>query len=126
MHCTSSGKAMLSYMPEKDVESIIKQWGLPAQTSKTITEPELLFDELDRIRKRGYAIDQEEETLGVRCIAAAIRDYDGYAVGALSISGSVMSITENNYDEYARFLSGACNILVQHAHLFPASQLRHE
>ena len=67
--------------------------------------------------------DFEEETIGVRCVGVAIRNTKGQAVGALSLSGSVLTMTDENADKFANLLSNACNLLSQQANLFPASQM---
>jgi DNA-binding IclR family transcriptional regulator len=85
IHCISLGKAMLAHLPEERVEGIVDRHGLPAQTPNTITDRETLFAELETIRERGYAVDDEEKIEGVRCVAAPLTD-DG-VVGAISISG---------------------------------------
>jgi DNA-binding IclR family transcriptional regulator len=126
MHCTGCGKAMLAYMPEKIVDIIIAKWGLPQATSNTITEPAKLKEALAKYRNLGYAIDNEEEGHNVRCIAMPVRSPGGLVAGALSISGPVMTMTDDKFPQYARLLAGACNFLSQYAHLFPAMQRQEE
>ncbi|MBQ3372735.1 MAG: IclR family transcriptional regulator C-terminal domain-containing protein [Oscillospiraceae bacterium] len=123
MHCTSCGKAMLSQMPTEQVEAIIKKHGLPYITANTFTNYDAFFEELARCRARGYAIDNEEETVGVKCIAVAIRTSRGNVAGAMSISGSVLTMQNELNDKYAALLSRACNALSPYANLFPAIQL---
>ena len=123
LHCTGCGKAMLSYMAREETESIIRRWGLRRFTPNTITDPEALFAEIAATRERGYAIDTEEETLGVRCVATAIRNTQGRPVGAVSIQGTTMSMTDERIAECARLTASVSTILSEHAHLFPAHQL---
>jgi len=123
MHCTGCGKAMLSYMSEKDVDAIINKWGLQRRTANTITDPAELKKVLAEYRELGYAIDNEEEG-PARCIGMAIRSSGGSVAGALSISGSPLTITDEKIPEYARLLSGACNYLSTHAHLFPPMRMQ--
>lgn len=122
MHCTGCGKAMLSQMSTDQVERIIQTHGLPPLTQNTITDHDQLMEVLAACRRNGYAQDNEEETMGVKCVAMAIRTGRGDVAGALSISGSTLSIRPDNIEEYAQLLSRACNTLSQHAHLFPAIQ----
>jgi len=124
MHCTGCGKAMLAYMGEEEVDGIIAKWGLPRITSHTITSPTKLKKALAKYRELGYAIDNSEEGHDVRCIAMPIRSTDGHVAGALSISGSTMTMRDEKFPGYARLLAGACNFLSQYAQLFPAMQLR--
>lgn len=123
MHCTGCGKAMLSQMPTEQVEAIIQKHGLPAVTQNTITDHDQLMEALATYRRQGYALDNEEETMGVKCVAMAIRTGRGEVAGALSISGSTLSIRPDCIGQYAELLSRACNTLSQHAHLFPAIQI---
>ena len=124
MHCTACGKAMLSYMDEKEVDSIIAKWGLPCRTPNTITDPVKLKKALLQYREQGYAIDNEEDSSNVQCIGMAIRGSDGIVAGALSISGSPMTITGEKIPEYVKLLSVACNYLSHHAHLFPPMRMQ--
>lgn len=123
MHCTGCGKAMLSQMPTEQVEAIIARHGLPAITQNTITDHDEMMETLAASRRQGYALDNEEETVGVRCVAMAIRTGRGDVAGALSISGSTVSIGPEHVERYAALLGRACNALSPYAHLFPAIQL---
>jgi DNA-binding IclR family transcriptional regulator len=123
MHCTGCGKAMLAYMSEETVNAVIAKWGLPRSTPNTITNPVKLKKALAQYRELGYAVDNEEEGHNVRCIAMPIRSAEGIVAGALSISGPVMTMTDDKFPEYARLMAGACNFLSQNAHLFPALQM---
>lgn len=122
MHCTGCGKAMLSQMPTAQVEAIIARYGLPASTPNTITDRDRLFEKLGEYRRLGYATDNEEETPGVKCVATAVRTGSGEVAGALSISGSILSMTDENVRKHAMLLSRASATLSQYAHLFPAIQ----
>ncbi|MDC7125641.1 MAG: IclR family transcriptional regulator [Spirochaetales bacterium] len=122
MHCTGGGKAILSYLPKNEVEQIIDKWGLPAITKNTITDRNTLLKHLEEIRERGFALDIEEETPGVKCIAKAIRNSDGYATGAISISGTTMSMQDDLLPQYAQILDRACSTLMSSANQFPAGE----
>lgn len=126
MHCTGCGKAMLAFLPQEEIEYIIDYWGTPAITSHTISDREKLLEELALIRKRGYSIDLEEETLGVKCIAMAIRNSNGYPTGAISISGTTVSMKDDLLEGYAQLLSRVCNALIGNANQLPAGQLLDE
>lgn len=123
MHCTGCGKAMLAFLPQEEIEHILDTEGLPAFTPNTITDRQTLYQELEEIRSRGYAIDYEEETLGVRCVAAPIRNAQGYPTAAISISGAVLSMQEDQFFQYADFLTNACRALASNANEFPAGQM---
>jgi len=86
LHLTSTGKLFLAAEDPRAVRSYGMRTGLAGQTRNSITEPAALERELEAVRKNGYARDNEELELGVRCIAAAIRDDTGRLVAGLSIS----------------------------------------
>ena len=85
-HCSGVGKAMLAFLPDRDLEKIVEERGLGRITNNTITDKKILRAELVRVRRQGYAIDNEETLVGARCVAAAIRDSNGVVVAAISIS----------------------------------------
>ncbi len=86
-HCTALGKVMLADRPDDEVAVLLEQTGMPALTEHTHTSPDTLLAELSVIRRRGYAIDNEERSYGVKCIAAPIRDAAGRVIAAISVSG---------------------------------------
>ena len=86
MHCTALGKALLAHFPPERTQRLTPG-PLAARTAKTITSAEALGHELDLIREQGFAIDDEENEVGVCCVGAPVFDYTGSAVAALSISG---------------------------------------
>lgn len=94
MHSTSLGKAILSELPSERREQIIDQYDLSERTEQTITDPVQLRKNLEEIRQRGYAIDNEENIPGVRCIGMAVSAPDGEIMGALSISGPSQRMTD--------------------------------
>lgn len=119
MHVTASGKAMLSYMPSDQLEAILAKYPLTANTKHSITDREAFLREIGLCHDRGYAIDNEEETLGVRCLSKAIRDPSGYPVGALSISGSTLHMTDERCQSFIALLTEACALLADYTSMFP-------
>lgn len=93
VYCTGQGKAILAAMDTADREAIIKGLALTPLTELTITDRRRLSAELQITRARGYAIDDEEIVMGVRCVAAAIRDNAGQVRGALSVAGPAYRLT---------------------------------
>ena len=84
-HCTAVGKALLASTPADDVRALLARTGLPRHTAHTITDPEELLAQLDLVRERGYAMDEGEQEVGVRCVAVAV---PGSTLRlALSVSG---------------------------------------
>jgi DNA-binding IclR family transcriptional regulator len=86
-HCLALGKAIMSNLSQERVEEIIDQNGFPESTSQTITNRQDFLDELESVRERGYAIDNEEKIEGLKCIAAPVTNSDGEVLGAVSVSG---------------------------------------
>lgn len=121
MHCTGCGKAMLAYLPDNELEEIISVYGLPRFTANTITDKDSLLKELALIRTRGYALDLEEETPGVKCIAMPIRNASGYPCAAISISGTIINMKDELLGKYAEILSRTCSALSSQANQFPAA-----
>lgn len=99
MHMTALGKALLSTFDADRVEEIIDHHGMPQATPETISDPETLFDELEATRERGYSREDEERRQGIRAIGAPIRDEDGVAIGAISISGPKSKLTDERIEE---------------------------
>jgi IclR family acetate operon transcriptional repressor len=83
-HCTAVGKALLAQLPPGQARALLEREGMPAFTPATITDPDLLLAHLEVIRKQGYAVDEGEQEVGVRCFAVAVPD----APAALAVSAS--------------------------------------
>ena len=94
LHCSSVGKALLSAMPEAQVSKILHRQGLPRLTVKTIHTASALRQDLTRSRDRGYALDDEEHAVGLRCIAAVVFNENADAVAAVSLSGPMARIPD--------------------------------
>ncbi len=115
LHCSSVGKVLLAYMDKDDVKRLISGAGLAGRTKNTITDPEELMRHLSFIRENGYAIDDEENEEGIRCVAAPIRDGAGRVEAAMSISGPTTRITMERIETELKALvrETANNISVQ-------------
>lgn len=87
MHCSGLGKSILAYLPEGKVKQIIRQHGMHSFTERTITTLPALLKELEKIRSQGYAVDDQEVMMGLRCVAAPIFDSRGQVKYAVSVSG---------------------------------------
>ncbi len=85
-HCSGVGKVLLSGLSNEDLTRLINEKGLIRFTDNTITDVNVLTKELANIRRNGYAVDNEEVEVGLKCVAAPIRDSEGKIVAALSIS----------------------------------------
>lgn len=99
IHSTATGKAMLAEFPDERVTEIIDRQGLPALTDNTITGEDVLREELETIRERGYSINRGEHYPGVCAIGTAIISEPNGAIGAISISGPLSRITTDRIEE---------------------------
>lgn len=88
-HCTSVGKAFLAWQDEELIRRIAGDEGLEKRTEHTHTSIETLLEDLRVSRERGYAIDDQENELGIRCVGAPIRDSRGRVFASLSVSGPI-------------------------------------
>ena len=111
LHCSGVGKALLAALPAAEVQAIVAEAGLPRLTDRTICEPEALRAELDATRRRGYAIDDGEHAVGLRCVAATIHDDGGRPLAALSISGPAARIDDVKLNALGGLVAGACEEL---------------
>ncbi|MEU7278555.1 IclR family transcriptional regulator [Streptomyces sp. NPDC045431] len=91
-HSTGVGKALLAHTPPEEVRALLARTGMPAATEKTITTPEGFLDALVQVREAGFAVDDSEQEIGVRCIAVSVPDSPTAA--AISISGPAGRVTE--------------------------------
>jgi len=110
-HCTSLGKCFLAFLPEAEVDEIIRGKGLKPYARNTITQGELLKRELGRVRERGYAVDNEEFEEGLKCIGAPVRDHSGKVVAAISIAGPASRMVEQRMPTLTRSVVTAANHL---------------
>jgi DNA-binding IclR family transcriptional regulator len=94
------GKAILANMNHEETQNILTGYEFIPITPKTITNLKDFLEELERVRKNGYAIDEEENELGGRCIAAPIFNNDGNPVAAVSISVPVQRLPREKIIEY--------------------------
>ena len=85
LHCTGMGKILLAGMPPAERRKILAR-RLKTFTSRTITDPVALERELAKVRRCGYALDREEITRGIMCVAAPIRNGEGDTVAAISVA----------------------------------------
>ncbi|MGE4610730.1 MAG: HTH-type transcriptional regulator BhcR [Paracoccaceae bacterium] len=105
MHASGIGKTLMANFPRDRVEKIISDQGLERFTDSTITDPDNLFRALELIKRKGYAVDDEERTEGMRCIAAPIFDAYGEPIAGLSISGPTFRIPQNATHEIGEIVS---------------------
>jgi IclR family acetate operon transcriptional repressor len=86
-HCSAIGKALLAHLPEDAIRAIVARTGLPSRTATTITDVDHLLRDLDGVREREFAVDDEEDSEGVCCVGAAVVDHRDACVAAISVTG---------------------------------------
>ena len=97
-HASSLGKAILAALPESEVRGILERCGMPRYTTATFVSVEAFAEELGQARQRGYAVDNEENAAGLRCVGAAILDHRGDPRYAISVSGPAARIGDSAID----------------------------
>jgi len=95
MVASGVGKAVLATYADEDVHTIIRHHGMPRLTEKSIVRPSELFRELEKVRHQGFAIDDEEACMGLRCIAAVVYNDCSEPLAAISVSGMTSRITDD-------------------------------
>jgi DNA-binding IclR family transcriptional regulator len=108
VYCTSMGKAMLAFLPPEAAEEIIRRIHFVRFTEKTLCSREELVKSLERVRYRGYAIDDEEVEIGVRCVGAPVFDENHMPIAAISISGPSSRIRVHSVPAIAEQLLRCC------------------
>ena len=104
LYCSGVGKAMLAVLPAEEAKHLWEESHIERRTSSTITRYDQFERELNRIRKRGYAIDDEENEQGVRGCAAALCREDGRADYAFSISAPINRMSDERIEEVSRLI----------------------
>ncbi|HEY0693790.1 MAG TPA: IclR family transcriptional regulator [Kribbella sp.] len=109
LYCTSLGKAILAALPIDFADYLLEDTPLVRMSSKTIVDIDVFHAELISIRKRGYAVDDEERTPGVVCVGAAVHDHLRQPVGAISISGPAFRMREHGIERLGRAVMATAN-----------------
>ncbi len=102
VHCTGVGKVILAQLPDQEIARIVARTGMPARTEHTLTSVDALLTEVGRIRDRGYAVDDEEQEVGVRCVAVSVPA--AAARVAISVSGPTARVTTDRVASIAPIL----------------------
>lgn len=109
LHHTTAGKAILSHLSEERVKRILERHGLPGKTTETITDPDVLFEELDRVKDQGYVSDKVEHIEGLHAVGVPILD-SGDVFGAISVAGPAHRMgNESREREIADLILGTVN-----------------
>jgi DNA-binding IclR family transcriptional regulator len=110
-HCTAVGKAIAAFLPEERLDELISVRGLPRHNENTIVSARKLKQQLVQVRKSGYALDDEEEEIGLRCVGVPVFNHEGRVVAAISVSGTTAQIHADNVAMLAdRAMAAAANV----------------
>jgi DNA-binding IclR family transcriptional regulator len=112
-HCTSGGKVLLAFLPPEVVEPVLNG-PFASYTENTITSPARLREELEVVRQRGYALDNEEFEAGICAVAAPIRDIEGNVIAHMSMPGPTSRLTPERIPEIAQALMEAADAILAH------------
>ena len=104
IYCTAMGKAMMAYMTEEEVEKIWHESNVQKLTKNTIVDIKKIKENLKDIRKKGYAMDNQEVEEGIRCVGTILKDHKSGICGAISISGSIISFTEDKISYFSEII----------------------
>jgi IclR family acetate operon transcriptional repressor len=112
LHSTAIGKAITAFLPEGQVREMLERAGMPAKTQRTITEVKPFLAELDKVRSRGYAVDEMENETDGRCVAVPL--LGTFAPAAISLSAPSARFPSNDVERVAGRLREAAAAIVQH------------
>ena len=122
-HVSSAGKAILAELPDEEVRGVVAESGLVAHSRNTITSLDALFADLEGVRRRGYAVDDEEDAEGVFCVGAAFFDHAGRCAGALSTTCIKVDLPSWRIEEIGRVVRDHADVLTQRLGGQPRPQL---
>jgi DNA-binding IclR family transcriptional regulator len=104
VNCTAVGKVLSAFLSEEEFKRTVQAKRLIKHNQNTISSVGKLREELNRVRAAGYAVDDEEEEVGVRCVGAPVFDHSGRAVAAVSVAGTTSQIPSGSIEGLARLL----------------------
>lgn len=107
VHCTGVGKVLLAYSSAQEIDEILKGYELSPHTEYTITNKGDLLSELQRIRRQGYAYDNQEFVDGLRCVSAPIFNHTNRVIFSLSVSGPLYRMQDEQIEKYRELLLDA-------------------
>jgi DNA-binding IclR family transcriptional regulator len=107
VHATSVGKALVAHIPQERLQQIVRKSGMEKRTHKTITTLPRLLKELEKVRVQGYAVDDEENNLGARCVGAPVFNDHGSIEAALGLSGTTQQVSTHTMPRILEALKDA-------------------
>lgn len=110
IHCTAVGKAFLATFPSDSVPDLVRQ-PLTKRTARTITDLSSLGKDLDKVRRRGFAVDDQENEPDIRCVAAVVLDHNGTPAAGISVSAPASRLTISKATNLGHLLTRTANEL---------------
>ncbi len=107
VHATSVGKSLAAHIPQERLEKILRERGMEKRTPKTITTWPRLLKELEKVRAQGFAVDDEENNLGARCVGAPIFGQDGAVEASIGLSGTINQVNSHTMPRIVEALKDA-------------------
>jgi IclR family acetate operon transcriptional repressor len=107
VHATSVGKALAAHISQERLEKILADRGMEKRTAKTITSAPKLLKELEKVRSQGYAVDDEENNIGARCVGAPIFNQSGAIEASLGLSGTTQHVNAQSMPRIVEALKDA-------------------
>jgi len=127
VNCTGVGKVLLAFFPEDELDHLLRTKEFARHNSRTIISKHALRRELKRVKQLGYALDNEEDEPGVRCIGAPVFDENGKAVAAISVAGTTSQIGIDRVSNLARQVKRAAgSISVRLGYLAQMASVTHQ
>jgi len=111
VHATSVGKALVAHIPQQQLEKILAERSMEKRTPKTITSLGRLLKELEKVRTLGYAVDDEENNLGARCVGAPVFNQHGGIEASVGLSGTIHQVNEHTMPRIVEALKDAARHL---------------
>jgi DNA-binding IclR family transcriptional regulator len=111
LYATGVGKVFLSHWSREDLAAYLERTPRKSYTSHTRLRPEDIFDELKRIRERGFSVDNQEMEEGVICVASAVYAHDRHPAAAVSISGAAMRITPARIEHFGNVVKDCALVI---------------
>ena len=109
LHTSAAGKVLMAFADAKDQERLFRNRELTRVTDRTVTSRDILFSQIEMIRGNGFAVDDEEHAIGLRCVAAPVFNEFGEAVAAISVSGPNARITDERMPLLGRMVTQAAS-----------------
>jgi IclR family KDG regulon transcriptional repressor len=109
VHCSAVGKALVAFKSEDELRKLLDGYRYIVHTANTITNEPDFLKELEKVRKAGYAVDNQENEPGVRCIAVPIRNHKGHVVAAVSISTLISRVDDQELQQFLELLKQAAD-----------------